>query len=180
MQIKPGVVEGLPAFPAPDLTDNDAQYIRNWSLTKLTDLPAGNEVTPANLPKPETFTEAIMAEAKGMVNLSRKLGGNNTRKVVWLKAKIKVAENQKNALQFGFSDDAWVFLNNQMVFLDKNTYLQAPMRKYPEGRISIQNARVNLNLKQGENELVIAVANDFYGWGIIARLESMEGVEFVK
>lgn len=180
MQIKPNIIEDLPGFAAPDLTDHDAQYLRNWSLTKPSDLPIGNEVIVANLPKSDVFTETIEAERKGMINLSRRFGGNNTRKVVWLKAKIKVMENQKNIMQLGFSDDVWVFLNNQMVYLDKNTYLQPPMRKYPEGRISIQNAKVNLNLKQGENELLIAVANDFYGWGIIARLESMDGVEFVK
>lgn len=180
MQIKPNIIEDLPGFAAPDLTDHDAQYLRNWSLTKPSDLPIGNEVIVANLPKPDVFTETIEAERKGMINLSRRFGGNNTRKVVWLKAKIKVMENQKNIMQLGFSDDVWVFLNNQMIYLDKNTYLQPPMRKYPEGRISIQNAKVNLNLKQGENELLIAVANDFYGWGIIARLENMDGVEFVK
>jgi hypothetical protein len=180
LQVKPNIVDDLPSLAAPDLTDHDAQYLRSWSTTKPDDLPAGNEVTSANIPKPESFTENIMAEGKGMINLTRKFGGSNTRRVVWLKARVKVAENQKNAIQFGFSDDVWVFLNNQMVYLDKNTYLQAPMRKYPEGRISIQNAKVNLNLKQGENELLIAVANDFYGWGIIARLESMEGVEFLK
>lgn len=180
LQIKPDVVEGLPAFPAPDLTDHDAQYLRNWALTKPTDLPAGNEVNNTMLPKPEDFTESISAERQGLINLSRKFGGNDTRKVVWLKARIKVTENQKNVLQMGFSDEVWVFLNKQMVYVDKNLYLQASMRKYPEGRISIQNARFGLNLKQGENELLIAVANDFYGWGIIARIEQMEGVEFLK
>ena len=65
-----------------------------------------------------------------------------------------------------------------MIFVDKNLFLQAPMRKYPDGRISTLNSKVSLPLKAGENELVIAVANDFYGWGIIARLENMEGVQF--
>lgn len=178
--IKPNVVEDLPGIPAPDLTDHDAQYIRNWTSIKPADLPAGNEVNISKIPKPEDFTEAIAAERQGLINLSRKFGGNNTRKVVWLKARIKVAENQKNVLQMGFSDEVWVFLNKQMVYVDKNLYLQASMRKYPEGRISIQNTKFGLNLKQGENELLIAVANDFYGWGIIARLEQMEGVEFLK
>lgn len=180
MQIKPDVVENLPAFAAPDLTDHDAQYLRNWTVTKPIELPGGSELTNANLPKPETFAETISAERLGLINLTRKFGGNNKRKVVWLKARIKTETAQKNVMQLGFSDEVWIFLNNQMVYLDKNLYLQAPMRKYPEGRISVQNTKVNLNLKQGENELLIAVANDFYGWGIIARLETMEGVEFIK
>jgi hypothetical protein len=180
LQIKPNMTEGLPAFAGPDLTDHDAQFIRNWTLTKPADLPGGNEVNNAQMPKPEDFTESITAERQGLINLSRKFGGNSSRKVVWLKARIKVAERQKNILQLGFSDEVWVFLNKQMVYVDKNLYLQPSMRKYPEGRISIQNAKFGLNLNQGENELLIAVANDFYGWGIIARIEQMEGVEFLK
>lgn len=180
LQIKPNMTEGLPAFAGPDLTDHDAQFIRNWTLTKPANLPGGNEVNNAQMPKPEDFTESIAAERQGLINLSRKFGGNSSRKVVWLKARIKVAERQKNILQLGFSDEVWVFLNKQMVYVDKNLYLQPSMRKYPEGRISVQNAKFGLNLNQGENELLIAVANDFYGWGIIARIEQMEGVEFLK
>lgn len=83
-------------------------------------------------------------------------------------------------MQLGFSDEVWLFLNNQMIYVDKNLYLQAPMRKYPDGRISTQNSKVVVPLKAGENELVIAVANDFYGWGIVARMESMDGLEFLN
>lgn len=179
-QLKPNVVEDLPAFEGPDLTDHDANYIRNWALHAPADLPTGTDVNPISLPKPETFTESISAEREGLINLSRKFGNNEKRKVIWLKAKIKSEKDQKLMMQLGFSDEVWVFLNNQMVFLDKNYYLIHPMRKYPEGRISLQNSKVNLNLKQGENEVLIALANDFYGWGIIARLESMDGIEFVK
>ena len=141
---------------------------------------SGTEVIVANLPKPESFTENIVAERKGLINLTRKFGGNATRKVVWLKANIKATVAQKNLLQLGFSDEVWVFLNGQMVFVDKNIYLQPPMRKYPDGRISIQNAKFNLNLKAGDNEILIAVANDFYGWGIIARMETMDGISFER
>jgi hypothetical protein len=62
------------------------------------------------------------------------------------------------------------------VLVDKNLYQQR-MGKYPDGRISIQNSTAKLNLLKGENEILIAVANDFYGWGLMARLESMEGVK---
>jgi hypothetical protein len=33
---------------------------------------------------------------------------------------------------------------------------------------------------KGENELLIGIANDFYGWGIMARLNSLEGIEIEK
>lgn len=178
--LKPDVVENLPSIAAPDLTDHDANFIRNWAVTAPSNLEIGKEIYTANLPKAEIYTDNIVAEAKGMVNITKKYGGNMPRRVVYLKAKIKSESLQKVGMNLGFSDEVWVFLNNQMIYVDKNIYLQAPMRKYPEGRISLLNSKMTLPLKQGDNELVIAVANDFYGWGIIARLDSMEGVEFVK
>lgn len=180
LYIKPNIVGDLPALPAPDLTEHDANYIRNWLHTVVTDLPIGNEVYTVNLPKAEAFIDKIAAESFGLINLSRKYGNNQSRKVIYLKAKIKSENQQKINMQLGFSDEVWLFLNNQMIYVDKNLYLQAPMRKYPDGRISTQNSKVVVPLKAGENELVIAVANDFYGWGIIARMESMDGLEFLN
>ena len=53
-------------------------------------------------------------------------------------------------------------------------------RKEPDGRCSLENANFNLPLKAGVNEILIGVANDFYGWGIIARLDTVEGMEFLN
>ena len=64
-----------------------------------------------------------------------------------------------------------------MILVDKNLFQQVGMRKNPGGRLSINNTIAKLNLKKGENELLIAVANDFYGWGLMARLENAEKIE---
>jgi hypothetical protein len=100
---------------------------------------------------------------------------NQERKVTWLKAVIESANDQRNNLDLGFSDEVWVFLNDRLVWVDKNLY-QQDTQKYPKGRISVDNSRIPLNLKTGTNELTIAVANDFYGWGVIARLQSTDNI----
>jgi hypothetical protein len=51
------------------------------------------------------------------------------------------------------------------------------MRKDPDGRISIDNAKFDITLKAGENDLLVGVANDFFGWGLMARLDKMDGIE---
>lgn len=175
VQIKPNEVEGLSPLALPDITDHDGLYLRKWASSAPFDLPIGSELTFQNQPKPELFTDSIAAERDGLVNLTRKHGGNKTRKAIWLKTKITTKEAVNVGLQFGFSDEVWVFLNNQMIFADKNLFQQG-MKRYPDGRISIQNATVRLNLNQGDNDLLIGVANDFYGWGIIARLEYGEAI----
>jgi len=176
LQIKPDATEGLTPQEGVDLSNHEANYLRKWAVSTPTDLPPGSEAFLGNQPKADQFVDSIKAERAGFINLTRKFGGNKSRKVVWLKTKITAKENVKTRLQLGFSDEVWVFLNKQTVFVDKNLFQQAAMRKYPEGRMSKDNASFDINLKAGENELLIAVANDFYGWGIIARLESTDGI----
>ncbi|MCF0050531.1 DUF1080 domain-containing protein [Dyadobacter sp. LJ53] len=175
VQVKPNETDGLSPLALPDLTDNDATYLRNWAVTTPQNLPDGNELSFRNLPQPSAFTDTISAERRGLVSLTRKYGASKSRRVVWLKTKITAKEAVKTNLHLGISDEIWVFLNNQMIFVDKNLFAQG-MRKYPEGRISINNSATLLSLRPGENELLIGVANDFYGWGIMARLESVEGI----
>jgi hypothetical protein len=80
-------------------------------------------------------------------------------------------------LNLGFANEVWVFLNGDYVFLDKNFYGE-PSMKTPRGRLSIDNSSFYLPLKAGDNELLIAVANNFFGWGIVARLDDNRGLKF--
>lgn len=180
VQIKPNETEGLSPLEGVDLSNHESNYLRKWAISSPVDFPPGTEAFLGNQPKPENFTDSLSAERDGFINLTRKFGGNKSRKVIWLKTKLIAKENVKTKLQLGFSDEVWVYLNNQTVFVDKNLFQQAAMRKYPEGRMSKDNASFGINLRQGENELLIAVANDFYGWGIIARLESTDGLSEIN
>jgi hypothetical protein len=175
ISIRPGDTGNLSPEEAPDLTGHQSNYLREWALTEPVPLESGREVTREQQPDGELYKETITAEREGLVNLTRKFGMNQERKVVWLKAVVESASAQANFLDLGFSDEVWVFLNGQMVWVDKNLF-QQDMSKYPKGRISIANTRIPLNLKPGKNELTLAVANDFYGWGIIAHLGSTDRI----
>jgi len=174
--VRPDDTENLPAVPAPDLTRHDTRYLRHWQVTAPDSLPPGQELTAYRLPDSVTNWQGIQAERRGLVNLSRKFGGSRQRHYVWLKARIQSDMPQKKTIRMGFSDEIWVFLNRQPVYVDKNIYY-LNMRKNPDGRISIDNCSFEIPLKEGMNELVVGVANDFYGWGLIARLESLDGIE---
>lgn len=175
VKVYPNETAGLNPSEGVDLTNHDANYMRKWAMTKPVALPTGSEITNAQLPKPEEFLDSISAEREGMINLTRRFGANENRKVIWLKTKVTAKEPFATELQLGFSDEIWLLLNGQMTYVDKNLFLQN-MRKTPGGRMSILNSRVPLKFKQGENEIAIAVANDFYGWGIVARLAATDGL----
>lgn len=177
--IKPNQTEKLSEKEGTDLTNHDPYYIRKWAVCQPIVLPKGRELFEEDLPKSETVWETINSERHGLVNLTRKFGKNESRRYVWLKVKIRSAMEQNKQMSLGFSDEVWVVVNGLMTYVDKNLYRQN-MRKVPDGRISIENSSFSIPLKAGENELLIGIANDFFGWGIVARLENMEGIEIVK
>ncbi len=171
--VKPNQVEGLTATQGVDILDNDARYLREWQVSKPLVAPKGVDYSADWYPTPETTWDSIEAERKGMVNLSRRFGKSDSRRMVWLKTTITSAAAQPREVALGFSDDVWVFLNGKLVYVDKNTYTM-PIRKEPDGRISVENATLRLSLQPGDNELLIGVANDIFGWGLIARLALKE------
>lgn len=180
IEIKPDQTEGLAQTEGADLSRHEANYIRNWSVAQPALLAEGREpTTVSDLPKDDSFVEKIAAERYGLVNLTRRFGGSEKRRIVWLKAIINAKEATQTNLQLGFSDEIWVYLNDQITYTDKNIFRQN-MKKYPDGRISVQNGSTKLKLKKGENQLLIGVSNDFYGWGIIARLENLEGIAAIE
>jgi hypothetical protein len=177
--IRPGDTEGLSPVPGFDPTYQDPRYIRSWTVTQPAALPTGRELTAHDIPPAGTSWEKIEAERRGLIDLSRIYGLSKERRVVWLRARLKVETDQRHHVDFGLSDEAWVFINGQYLFSDKNIYVSA-FRKDPDGRCTTENSSFTLPLKAGVNELLIGVANDFYGWGIIAKLDNMEGIELVE
>lgn len=182
--VKPDAVEGLSPVAGADLTEHEANYIRYWQVTMPQFLGKGQELTKDNLPADTTKWEPIVAERRGLVNLTRRFGGVENRyggvqdknRIVWLKAVVHADKDQINQMQLGFSDEVIVFINGGLLFTDKNDYLQ-PIRKYPDGRCDIANATFSLPLKAGNNEVMIGVSNYFYGWGVIARLYQMDKIK---
>ncbi|MEJ1239661.1 hypothetical protein WBG78_16105 [Chryseolinea sp. T2] len=174
--IKPGKTEGLSARAGFDPTHHDPRYIRTWQVSKPNELPRGKELIESDYPNNTTEWLTFNAERRGMINLTREYGASNNRRYAWLRTKIHAPTAKKVTMSLGFSDDVWVYINKSPVFVDRNDYRSAAMRKKPDGRISIENSRFEIPLKEGDNELLIGLANDFYGWGIIALLEDMEGL----
>jgi hypothetical protein len=173
--IRPGAVEGLSPEPGLDPTDHDPRYLRRWQASQPAVIPTGIDFAYDLIPKADATWTPIAAERRGLVNLTRQFGKSDARRIVWLKANLKTVAAQTRRLALGFSDEVWVLLNRKLLYVDKNWYLH-PIRKEPEGRCSIENTSFDVPLDAGDNELLVGVANDFYGWGIVARLDSLAGL----
>ena len=172
------VVEGLSPEPLKDASDEDKHLLRYWMVSAPAVLADGKE--PAYTEMPGDGWTRLSAERAGLVDLSRGYGLVAKRKakdIAWLKTGIDSDKAQTKHVAFGWTREAWVFVNGKQVYADKNLYQPPTARKTPDGRLSLENGGFDLPLRKGHNEIAIALANDFYGWGVKLRLDDLKGVK---
>jgi hypothetical protein len=181
LTVTPGVVDKLNPRPEKDVTASDRRYVRNWQISPASKLAADRPHGAPNLPGPDVTWNRLEAERNGLVNVSRVYGlpfPRSDQGVVWLKTTIHSSTQQQKHVALGWAREIWIFVNGQPVFADKNLYMPKEARKEPDGRCSLQNGSFLLPLKTGDNEVTVALADNFYGWGLMMRLDDLKGVRF--
>jgi hypothetical protein len=183
LTVTPGAVEGLAAEAEADPTERDQRFVRHWQLAPFSELPEGREPTIADLPKPSAEWRALTAERGGLMNITRVHGlpvKRPARSLTWLKTTISSTKSESKKASIGWSREVWVFVNGQRVYADKNLYQPPAARKAPDGRLSLENGSFVLPLNAGDNEIAVAIANNFYGWGLILRLDDLDGIRLAR
>jgi hypothetical protein len=179
MVITPDAVGGLSPEPVRDPMEGDRGLVRDWRLSKFSTLSEGREPMYSEMPGASQEWKTIRTEGSGLVNLSREYGlpvhGPN-RALAWVKTTITSDGKQAKKVDIGWTREVWVFVNGKPVYDGKNLYDQEVMRKFPDGRCSLENGAFTLPLEAGDNEVAVAIANNFYGWGLMLRLTDPEGV----
>ena len=179
MVITPDAVDGLSPEPARDPMDGERGLVRNWRLSKFSALPNTKDPMYTEMPVASQEWKTIGTEPNGLVNLSREYGlplHEPNRAVAWLKTTIASDRKQTKKVDIGWTRELWVFVNGKLVYADKNLYDPEGARKFPDGRCSLENAAFTLPLEAGDNEVAVALANNFFGWGLMLRLADPEGV----
>jgi hypothetical protein len=180
MVITPDAVDGLSPEPAKDPLDGDRGLIRNWRLSAFSDLPNGKDPTYNEMPAASPGWKTINTEPNGLVNLSRQYGlplHEPDRAVAWLKTTITSDRKQTKKVDIGWTRELWVFVNGKLVYADRNLFDSEEARKAPDGRCSLENGSFALPLEAGDNEVAVAIANNFFGWGLMLRVADPEGVQ---
>ena len=70
----------------------------------------------------------------------------------------------------------WSLLYRAPVFAGQNFFERDGARQFPDGRCSLENGAFTLPLEAGDNEVAVAIANNFFGWGLMLRLADPKGV----
>lgn len=178
--VTPGATEGLSPEPEADPTAGDTHLVRDWQLSAVSELPAGKDPSYSEMPAASAEWKPITAELGGLIDITREYGlplERPKRSMVWIKTTIDSNKAQTIHTSFGWVREVWVFVNGKQVYADKNLYMPASGRKNPDGRLALTNGGFDLPLNAGSNEVAIAVASNFYGLGVVWRLDSVEGVK---
>ena len=179
MVITPDAVEGLSREPVRDPLEADRGVIRNWRLSAFSSLAPGKEPVYNEMPDSSQEWKAIGTERNALVNLSREYGRPlhaPDRAIAWLKTTITSDRKQLKMAEIGWTREIWVFVNGRLVYSGRNFFEQEASRKFPDGRGSLENGSFALPLETGDNEVAVAIANNYFGWGLMLRLKNPEKV----
>jgi len=177
--VHPGQVEGLSPAEGVDPVAYDPHYIRQWQVAEPKLIPKNIDFSYAFLPDSQQVWKPVGVERRGLLNLTRLYPDKDfVRRVIFLKTTVHSDQARTCQMQLGFLNEVWVFLNGEWLYVDKN-YFGTPIAKQ-RGRISILNSTVTIPLRQGDNVLMIGVGGGFYGWGVMARIEDLEGITLIR
>jgi hypothetical protein len=159
--------------------------ILQWQVSPRQPSP-GEVDPPAQLPLLDfARMPVITAEPSGLVNLTRALGnpaGPQTTNVfggagwglAYAHVTIEAEAPRITRLFVSYSDGIGVYLNGERRFTGNN--VQDAREPGANGTVQTEVDGIDLPLRRGRNELVLAITDKAFGWGFRARLETRQGL----
>ena len=120
----------------------------------------------------------INTEENHLMNLNRHFTFSKSKNTVLAKVIINSKKPQKKKLYFGFSDKIRIYLNTENIFTGDNSFHESDKFK-DRGYVIDKHQRVELELENGENELILEISEKKFGWGFIAQLEDLNGIQII-
>jgi hypothetical protein len=153
--------------PPPQVTP-PLGMLRNWELSQAFEM---SQIDPERTPEEQGLTEitwtAVTGEPSGLVDIARHVGRTGSpADCVFARTTIHCDSDRRRPLSFGYSDAVCVFLNGRIVFLGSSAYRQRDPSFL--GIVGLFD-NVYLPLKEGDNELMLAVIESFGGWGFMCQ-----------
>jgi hypothetical protein len=172
-------ISSLRLTPAPQPTALSAavnappHFLSNWQVSEPIPAPGRVLAVPPSLTK---WTTA-RSEESGLININRLLPVQKTRSVIFAKHTLRSEAARRVLAGIGYSDDVTVFVNGEPVYLGVNAWdTRTPQLN------SFVDARWEsafLPLRAGDNEIVLAVADDQrFGWGFALKIDDATGLKF--
>ena len=123
-----------------------------------------------------TWGRKIQVEEGTAANISRQqfLRNGKPGETVFAKITINSDRDQIKLFQFGYSDQVIAILNGQAIYQGTNIWRSRDYRYL--GTVGLFDG-IYLNLKKGENTLLMAVSENFGGWLITGKFDDPSGIK---
>lgn len=181
---------------SPSVAVGDAHFVTRWLASNAFIMPStfdaklgqNTGVAPPikSLPATSAFKHVLHAGPTGLVNVTAALGESQKGNAIiatWLKAVVTSEQAQVKHVSIGWTREAWVFVNGELVYANKNLYGVPDASQPPDGRLSLDNGAFNLPLKKGKNEIDVLLDDNFgggaqhFGWGLMMRFPNLDGIQ---
>lgn len=186
--VRSGQVEGLPPSIDQDSSDTEPSIVRSWELGSPSPVNFGASPVFADAPAQNEAWKSVKAERFGFVNLNRIYRSEEVpSEITWLRFEVWSDKSQTKTLSLGWIGQIWIFLNGSFTATEKNFYYPDSERQKPDGRYSLDNGSIPIDLQPGRNVITFAVYNSIrdsttsrtkYGWGMGARFTDLDGIRF--
>lgn len=162
--------------PVPDVV-GEAGTVASWEVSDAFDGTMLEGKTRLSAADTDMTYHSMAAKASGQVNLSMLQGVSEGADTVFARLNISADSDRIKAFQFGFSDVGTVYLNGEILYQGMDAPYTRDYRFL--GTVGLFDT-VFLNLKKGDNELIIAVREDAAfggsGWAVQGRFADMDGI----
>ncbi|MGD8329245.1 MAG: hypothetical protein PVJ49_07390, partial [Acidobacteriota bacterium] len=167
----------LNSRPRP-LATAPAGTIMSWSVSSPFDESLLTDVARLDADRlPAVRWSPLSAEPTGITNLARLAGRSDDANTVVARVVVHADKARTVQTRFGYSDRVRVYLDGRLLYSGDNGYVTRDYRYL--GTIGLFDA-LALTLHEGDNELWFAVSEDFGGWGILAQIEPVDGVQVIS
>ncbi|MHA7873366.1 MAG: hypothetical protein ACX939_13535, partial [Hyphococcus sp.] len=117
------------------------------------------------------------AETNGIANLAKLSGADEGADTVFVRIKIDSARAQMKELRFGYSDRVRIYLNGKRVYYGDAGWRVRDYRFL--GTVGFFDS-VGLDLKRGDNEVLVAISETFGGWAWAGAIADQSRIEFAE
>ena len=154
------------------------EFVWNWQLSDPVPVAAGARLTlPSVAAGARPTLLPARAEESGLINVNRLFPVQKERSVVFARHTLRSNAARRVLAGIGYSDDVTVFVNGEPIYVGVNGWdTRTPaLNSFVDTRWE----SVFLPLREGDNEIVLAVADDQrFGWGFALRIDDATGLKF--
>ncbi|WP_299275603.1 hypothetical protein [uncultured Psychroserpens sp.] len=178
VKIDPNAIEIVDFKPIKEKTVED--LIPEWEISDMFEEKSVNDLSLLKSAlASRTWIGTIQIEEGIAANIARKvhLYDGTPGNTVLARVIIHSDSDQLKLFEFGYSDRVVAILNGIPIYKGTNKYRSRDYRYL--GTIGLFDA-IYLPLKKGENELLMAVSEDFGGWLITGRFKNKKGIKIIK